>query len=89
MGGPTGHVLHHKDDLILGLDRLVELRNMWVVQSFHEFDLTAHRLLALDLLHLLLQVYFEGHFLVGLLMHADVHYGVGSLSYLLAHDVVV
>lgn len=64
VSGAPGHVLHHQDHLVLCLDGFVELRNVRVVQSFHEFDLTPNRLLALDLLHLLLEVYFKGNLLV-------------------------
>lgn len=89
VSGAASHILHHQDDLIFSLNCLVELRNMRVVQSLHEFDLTSHRLLALNLLHLLFEVDLEGDLLVRLLVHADVDSGVSALAYLLAHDIVV
>lgn len=81
------HVLEYQDDLVLGLDRVEQLSDVWVVQSLHQPDLTTHRLLPLDVLDLLLLVDLEGDGPALLPVHALPHDGVGALAYLLSEDI--
>ena len=58
-------------------------------KSLHKFDLTAHRLLPLQVLHLLFNVDFQGNFLVVLPVNANVDCSVGTLPNLLPYRVIV
>jgi hypothetical protein len=62
---------------------------MWMIESLHELDLSSDRFLALDLLHLLLEVNLESDLLVRLFVHAYVNDSIGTLTDLFPDYIVV
>lgn len=51
--------LHDNVDLPLGIDRIIELRDVWVLQPLHELDLPDQSLLALGICQLILVIDFN------------------------------
>ena len=52
MSGTAAYVLHHKNHLRVCLDHIEELDDVWVVNSFHNLDLSANGLFPLQVLDL-------------------------------------
>ena len=89
MSRAPSNELHDKNDLSLRLDGIIELGYVRMIESLHQLYLSPHRLFALKVLHLLLQVDLQGNLLIVPLMHANVHSSVGTLTNLLPHDVIL
>lgn len=87
--GGSRHVLEDEVDLLGGVDGLIELDDVLVVELLQQLDLSAHALLALRIQQLVLLLHLDGHLAVGRLVDAEANHSLGSLTDLLAYDVVV
>lgn len=74
----------NKDDLVISLNSIVQLGYVGMIEPFQESDLTANRLLTLDVLNFLFLVDLECNCLTTLAVSALSDNCIGPLSNLLA-----
>ena len=67
---------------------IVELDNVWVSDFLEDRDLTVDSFQVGMVLDLFLLVDLQSYLLVQLLVHSNSDYGIGTLSNLLAHNVI-
>lgn len=41
MGRPAGYILHYEYDLCISFNYIVQFGDIWVVDTFHNFDFSA------------------------------------------------
>ena len=82
-------VFHDQEDLLVGLERFVELREALMVYLFHNLYFPFDALPPIRLQQFEFLIYLDSDFLVEYLVQANSHDGVGTLSNPLADDVIV
>lgn len=78
-------ILHYYVHVVVGLNDVVYLEDVVMVDLLQYLDLTAHALSSLDLLYLLLLVYLYSHLLIVGLKDSQPDRSIRSLSNLLTH----
>jgi hypothetical protein len=64
MCGPSTNVFKHKHNLSVRFNRVIELRNIWMAEAFHQLDFPPDRFLTCEVFHLFLYVNLKCHFFV-------------------------
>lgn len=85
----ASHVLHYKDNVFGCVNDLVKADNILMFHLFHKFDLSLDRFSAIGVKQLILFVYFHSYFLISRFIQPNSNNGIGSLTNLLANDIIV
>lgn len=89
MSRASSYILHNENHLVLSFYCFVQLCNMRMIKSFHEFNFPSNGFLTLDLFHLFFKVDFESYLFIWLFMHPDIDCSISTLSDLLPNDVII
>jgi len=85
----TSNVLHNKDHVFGCVNDLVKTDNILMFHLFHKFNLSLDGFSAIGVKQLILFVYFHSYFLISGFVQPNSNNGIGTLTNLLANDIIV